>query len=678
MVLSLSGRVCRWSLAAALFGCQGTVGEPGQDLGSPRAAADPGTVTLHRLNRAEYNNTVRDLLGTEQRPADDFPPDDRGYGFDNIASVLVLSATHVEMYQAAAETLVDEALASGASEALQQFEAETVGGSAGGANGAAWNLSSNGEVAPPVTVEAAGEYRVVVRAWAQQAGPDPARMTLTVGGTMLDTFDVTGTEGAPGMYEATTTLAAGLHVVSAAFVNDFYDEASGADRNLLVDWIRVEGPIGAMPGESSARARIMICDPADSSEAACADEIFGAFARRAWRRPVTEAELDRLRGFLDVARSQSEGFEAGIRLGLIGILTAPQFVFRVETDADPAATEPHRVSDYELATRLSYFLWSSTPDDTLLDLAAAGQLQNDEVLVAQVDRMLDDPKSEALVQNFAGQWLHARNITDHAPDYMTYPDFDEELRASYRTEIDMFFREFLTDDIPVEEMLTADWTYVDSRLARHYGLPDPGTGFQRVTLPMERSAGILSKGGLLMVTSYSRRTSPVKRGQWVLSQLLCSEPPPPPPGVEALEELEVMGTLRQRLEAHRTNPVCFACHSQMDPIGFGLENFDGVGMFRTMEGESAIDSSGELPNGETFTGAAELGNILAGDDRFTTCVAEKLSTYAIGRGFEGRADEAWVDDVAQRGRAQGSSLRAFITAIVTSDPFRMRRGQGGS
>jgi hypothetical protein len=676
MVLSLSRRVSGWGLVLVLAGCNGEVGEPGQDLGSPRAAADPGTVTLHRLNRAEYNNSVRDLLGTAQRPADDFPIDDRGYGFDNIASVLVLSATHIEMYQAAAEALVDEALSS-VSSAAQQFEAETVGGSAGGASGDSWNLSSNGEIAPAVTIEAAGEYRVTVRAWAQQGGPDPARMTLTVAGVMVQTFDVTATSGSPGTYEATVTIAPGLQVVSAAFINDYYDAAAGQDRNLIVDWIRVEGPLG-VTDESSARARIMVCDPAVDGRDACADRIFSEFGRRAWRRPLTAAELGRLRGFLGVAESQGEDFEAGIRLGLIGILTAPHFVFRVETDPDPGSTEPHFVTDYELASRLSYFLWSSTPDDTLLDLAEAGQLHDEAVLLAQVDRMLADPRSDALVHNFAGQWLLARNISDHAPDYMIYPDFDEELRAAFRTEIDMFVREFLADDIPVDEMLTADWTFVDSRLARHYGLPDPGTGFQRVVLPTERSAGILSKGGLLMVTSYARRTSPVKRGQWVLSQLLCSEPPPPPPGVEGLEETMASGTLRQRLEQHRTNPVCYACHSQMDPIGFGLENFDGIGTFRTMDEGSTIDSSGELPNGETFSGAAELGGILATDERFTTCVAEKLYVYALGRGFESRADEAWIDDVARRGRAEGSSLRAFITAIVTSDPFRMRRGQGGS
>ena len=653
--------------------------EPGDDPVHTRRPpgdplADPGRVTLHRLNRVEYNNTVRDLLGTSQTPADDFPPDDRGYGFDNIADVLSISPLHLEMYQAAAESLIDEALGSASvAEGSQQLEAETVGGSVGSVSGTAWNLFSNGEVTASVELPADGSYRVSVRAWAQQAGPDLAQMSISLAGRTLATVDVAATSGAPEVYEATTDSTRGNQVVSVAFLNDYYDAAAGADRNLLVDWIRIEGPLGVTPETTSARARILVCEETTD---ACARQILDAFTLRAWRRPATAAEIDRLMAFTTLASAQGDDWEQGVRLALQAVLVSPHFLYRVEVDPDPASTEPHALTDFELASRLSYFLWSSMPDDELLGLAEAGMLQDADVLRAQAERMLMDPRAQALIDNFAGQWLFARKVDDHVPDYELYPTYDAELGVSMKRELELFFRDFLYGDVPVDEMLTADFTYVDARLAAHYGVTASGSDFTRVTLPPERRAGLLGKGAILMVTSHPTRTSPVKRGVWVLEQLLCAAPPPPPPGVEGLEEQELTaGTLRERLEMHRRDPTCASCHQLMDPIGLGLETFDGVGAYRTEDAGEMIDSSGTLPNGESFNGAVELSTILAEDPRFPRCVAKQMLTYALGRGMENAADDAWVDEITTQYTGDGAHLRALVLSIVTSEPFRMRRGE---
>ena len=668
-----------------LLGCDGgMISDPGLEPGDDPVhtrrppgdpLSDPGRVTLHRLNRVEYNNTVRDLLGTSQTPADDFPPDDRGYGFDNIADVLSTSPLHLEMYQAAAESLIDEALGSSSSvgEGSQQLEAETVGGSVGSVSGTAWNLFSNGEVTASVELPADGQYRVSVRAWGQQAGPDPAQMSISLGGRTLATVDVTATSDAPEVYEATTESTRGNQVVSVAFLNDYYDSAAGADRNLLVDWIRIEGPLGVMPGTTSTRARIMVCEEETD---ACARQILEAFTLRAWRRPASAAELDRLMSFTTLASAQGDSWEQGVRLSLQSVLVSPHFLYRVEIDPDPASTEPHPLTDFELASRLSYFLWSSMPDDELLGLAQAGMLQDADVLRAQAERMLMDPRAEALIDNFAGQWLFARKVDDHVPDYEVYPSYDAELGESMKRELELFFRDFLYEDIPVDEMLTADFTYVDARLAAHYGVTASGADFTRVTLPPERRAGLLGKGAILMVTSHATRTSPVKRGVWVLEQLLCAAPPPPPPGVEGLEDQELTaGTLRERMEMHRRDPVCASCHQLMDPIGLGLETFDGIGAYRTEDAGEPIDSSGTLPDGASFSGAVELSTILAEDPRFSRCVAKQMMTYALGRGMEHTADEAWIDEITRSYTAGGAHLRALILSIVESEPFRMRRGE---
>jgi hypothetical protein len=634
-------------------------------------------VTLHRLNRAEYNNTVRDLLGTSLRPADDFPADDRGYGYDNIADVLSVSPLHIEMYQAAAETLIEEALGSVAvPTGGAQIEAETATATTGAAAGTAWNLYSEGEVSATITLPASGDYRFSVRAWARQAGPDLAQMSINIDGTPLRTLDVPATSDAPATYDVEAMIGGGTHTLSVAFLNDYYVSATMEDRNLYVDWMRWDGPLGVMPSGGSARDRIMVCDPATTGHDECADDILRGFAYRAWRRPPTDAEVDRLREFVTLAEGQGDDFETGIRLALQATLLSPHFIYRVEIDPAPTSLEPHLLTDFELASRLSYFIWSSMPDDELLAAADAGLLRDPSEIEAQALRMLDDPKARALVDNFAGQGLFTRDVAEVAPDYMLFPTFDDELREAMRLETETFFQSFLEDDLPVTEMLTADWGFVNDRLAEHYGMTPPGsTTPTRVTLPADRR-GLLGQGSVLTVTSHAARTSIVKRGRWILEQLLCEPPPPPPPGVDTtIDTTGATGTLRERMEAHRANPTCAGCHSRMDPLGFALEHFDAVGAWRELDNGEPIDATGTLlPQGADFDGAVELSGALAEDPRFPACVTRQLYTYALGRGPE-LSDDPYLQRITEGFASDGYQLRALIVGIVTSDPFRMRHGE---
>lgn len=642
-------------------------------------ARDPGRKTLHRLNRAEYNNTLRDLLGTSQRPADDFPADDHGYGFDNIADVLSLSPLLLELYERAAEQVVEEVLHVPRTEPdVFQAEAEALSGSVGAAwREQGWNLWSNGSIGPSVEIAEAGRYRIAVRAFGQQAGDALAKMAINVNGLPAQIFDVAATQDNPEVYTVEVELEAGLTQIEAEFLNDYYDPDASQDRNLIVDWFEVVGPLDVEGGVNPLRERLVTCDPAQGE--ACAAEILGGLAPRAWRRPLEAGELERLLGLYRAAVAEGAGFDEALGWALRGVLVSPHFIYRVEVD--PGAGEaPRRLSDFELASRLSYFLWSSMPDDALFELASSGQLRDPEVLKAQVDRMLDDPRSQALVENFAGQWLYTRALVDVQPDYQYFPGFDESLRQAMRQETELFFGVFLREDLGVDELFSADFTFLNDRLAQHYGLPSPGSGeaMVRVQLGSEERRGLLTQGSVLTVTSYPTRTSPVKRGKWVLTQLLCSEPPPPPPGVEGLAtEVNPTATLRERLEQHRSNPECAVCHQIMDPVGFGMERYDGIGSYRDMDrGGFPIDATGELPGLGTFDGALELSDVIAGHEELPTCVTEQLMTYALGRGMQ-RSDQVWVEEVASGFASDGMRLRALIKRIVLSPPFQYRRGEEG-
>jgi hypothetical protein len=524
----------------AVIGAGGATGATGGAV----AATDPGRVTLHRLNRAEYDNTVRDLLGTSRAPAADFPIDDRGSGFDNLADVLTISPLHINLYYQAAETLVAELLAN-----------------------------------------------------------------------------------------------------------------------------------------QTQRTRVVTCDLA-SGGAGCAQTSLAAFARRAWRRPVTDAETTALMGIVDVAVGQGDSVEVGLALALRAVLLSPHFIFRVELDADPTSLTPHALGPYELASRLSYFLWSTMPDDGLFTAADQSALADPARLGTEVTRMLADDKAKALVENFAGQWLYLRALETAEPAPNLFPGFDDALADAMRAESELMFREVAFGGLPLTSLLTSDFTFLNDRLATHYGLTPPGsTTPARVPLTgnLERG-GLLSQGTFLTVTSHPNRTSPVKRGKWVLEELLCETVPPPDPNLDMSgAETDIAAGLSQRevLARHRADPACAGCHSLMDPIGLGLENYDAIGRYRTNDGMNAIDSAGTLPSGSSFTGPKELAALVAADPAFARCIVQKLYTYALGRtpdSTPGHLDTETVPALTTRLAAGGYSFSDLVLGIVTSPTFLNRRG----
>lgn len=650
------------ALACALAACGGDDG-----------AGDPGRVTLHRLNNVEYNNTVRDLLGTSLRPANDFPADDRGFGFDNVADVLRLSPLSLELYQAAAEALIADALATPIPSMTQQFE--IVGDPAvGNMNGTGWLFFSNGTASITAETPVAATYRIAVRAYGQQAGPDPARLSIEVPNQAPAILDVTATAAAPEVYQIEVPLPAGRAQVTVGFVNDYYEAATGADRNLWIDHVEVIGPLDGPVIDGGRRARILTCAALD--DRACQTAILDGFARRAWRRPVTAGELTGLLALVDLARDEGDTAENGLRLALQQVLVSPHFLFRVELDPDPRSREPHPLTGWELASRLSYFLWSSMPDDELFAAAAAGTLGEPDELRRQVERMLADPKASALVDNFAGQWLFIRAVGDQDPDYQLFPDYDQALEDAMRAETRRYFRAFLEERVPMDQFLTADFTYVNDRLARHYGLPAVGSDeLVRVSLTDTPRRGFLMQAGFLRVTSRPKRTSPVLRGKWILDNLLCTPPRPPPPGVEGLPDMGgAGGSVRDRLEAHVTNPVCASCHRVMDPLGFGLDNFDAIGAYRTMDNGFPIDATGQLADGTAFTDGRTMVEALAANPAVYRCMVEKLYTYTGRSPYRIEAIEA-IDALTHRFIDGGYLLPELIIDLATSPSFTSRRGE---
>jgi hypothetical protein len=453
---------------------------------------------------------------------------------------------------------------------------------------------------------------------------------------------------------------------------------------LVVDFIEVQGPLDVAPGVLPAsHRRIIPATPTRANRMAAARTVLGEFARRAYRRPVRKDEVDRLARYVALAEKEGESWERGIQLGVQAVLVSPHFLFRVEANADPKkAAGKNPLGSYEMASRLSYFLWSSMPDERLFALAAKNALQDPKVLAAEARRMLKDPKAKALADNFAGQWLQLRKLAVVAPDPGRFPNFNEPLRRAMRTETERFFRAVVDEDRSLLDFIDGKFTYLNETLAKHYNIGGvTGDNFRKVALAGDRRRGILTHASILTVTSNPTRTSPVKRGKWVLEQILGTPPPPPPPGVGELPDDEkgaLTGTLRQQMEKHRGNPACASCHARLDPIGFGLENFDAVGAWRDKEGEHAINASGTLAGGRSFTGPAELAAILkAQKDLFARSFSEKMLTYAIGRGVES-ADRCHVDEIAAAVKKQDYRFSSLITAVVQSDPFRLRRGDANA
>ena len=648
------------------------------------ALEDPGRVTMRRLNRAEYNNTIRDLVGLDLKLSESFPSDDVGYGFDNVGDVLSISPILMEKYLAAAEKVVQSAIATPESAAKPvRFEMEDLSGaqrfSVDTLNG--HMFASNGELGLEYHFPVSDEYTIRIQGAAQQAGDEPARMGLRIDGREVTAFDVKQRLREPGLFEFKTRVEAGKRKVAVAFLNDFYQQQgpNTRDRNLFVDWIEVQGKPGMRGAPSDSHARIFLgLETGAGNQRAAARKILAEFARRAYRRPVQKAEVDRLLRYVDLAKQKGDSFERGIQLGVQAILVSPHFLFKVEIDPEPNNPKSQRLlNDYELATRLSYFLWSSMPDETLFQLAAQGKLKNAQVLRAQAKRMLKDPKARALADNFGGQWLTLRNLSAFSPDPKMYPAWSETLRAAMRTETERYFEAIVREDRSILEFISSNFTFVNEPLAKHYGIPGvTGDEFQRVTLAGGRRGGVLTQASILAVTSNPTRTSPVKRGKWVLEQFLGTPPPPPPPGVgELKDEGEALkGTLRQRMEQHRKDPGCASCHSRMDPIGFGLENFDAIGAWRDKDGLEPVDASGTLPDGKSFNGPGELKKILLDKKQsFVRNLNEKLLTYAIGRGVES-TDKCNIDEMAKQVAAKGFRFSSLVDAVIMSDPFRKRRG----
>ena len=676
------------------------------------AAAHPNagrTETLHRLNRAEYENVIRDLLHIEGL---DFsvmlPTDDASYGFDNIAGILGMSPTHLERYMTAARNISRAAVGdvtmppSGETHMIppdlsQDDRLEHLPfGTRGGALlrryfpvDAEYVIRFQAHTGTGISEEEPNYIELTVdgeRVFFEEMAQKPVAHTGNASDVVASTD-----------WEVRTPINAGLREIAVTFVQTTSAQAEDFLRPYLrppgissfrltrmggysgpyVAQVSYTGPFNVTgAGDTPSRQRIFVCRPATpSEELPCARQILSTLTRRAYRRPVTEADLALLLGFYAAGRAQA-GFDQGIQLALERLLASPEFLFRIERDPqEVAANTAYRVSSLELASRLSFFLWSSIPDDELLEVASRGALQDPGVLEHQVRRMLADPRAEALVTNFAGQWLRLRNVPGTSPNTRLFMDFDETLRRAFRRETELFFGSIMREDRSVLDLLDADYTFVNERLARHYGIPNVyGSRFRRVTLTSENRRGLLGHGSILTVTSQANRTSPVVRGKFILDNLLGAPPPPPPPNVPLLEETQVNGTLRQRMEQHRSNPVCASCHKTIDPMGFPLENFDAVGAWRTEDAGAPVDAGGAMPDGGTFEGVAGLRTVLRGraSGLFVTILTDRLLTYALGRGveyYDAPALRAITGDAA-RDQYRFSSL---ILGIVNSVPFQMRQ-----
>ena len=646
---------------------------------------DPGRVTLRRLNRVEYNNTIHDLVGVNFQSAEDFPADDIGYGFDNIGDVLSLPPILFEKYLAVAERILGAAIVTEDPSKRRKKTFPALGLEATASVGTAGNgwLSVNreGEVFVPYRFPAEGEYILRVHAYGQQAGPEPVKMALRLEGEELKMFEVTAVEAKPQLCEVKTKVSAGTKRFAAAYLNNYTNpkdpDPKQRDRNLIVEYLEIEGPLNAKPQPwPETHQRIFLCRPTPETKTDCARQIISHFAQRAFRRPVKPEEVERLVKFVELAEKEGENFETGIKLALEAVLVSPPFLFRGELQPDPNnPSSVYPIDEYALASRLSYFLWSTMPDDELFAEAERGTLRKN--LEKQVRRMLRDPKAHALVENFAGQWLQLRSLKVVAPDLELFPEFDEELRAAMQRETELFIEHIVREDRPVLDFLDADYTFVNERLARHYGVAGvQGDEFRRISLKGTPRGGILTHGSILTITSNPTRTSPVKRGKWVLENFLGTVPPPPPPDVPELKETELTGTLRQRMEQHRENPTCASCHALMDPIGFGFENFDAIGAWRRLDGESPVDPTGTLVSGESFKGVNDLRTILVKRKReeFARCLAEKMLTYGLGRGV-GYYDKCALDQITKGLKKRDYKFSALVLEVAKSTPFQMRRGE---
>ena len=689
------------------------------------ADANPGRPPIHRLNRLEYTNAIRDLLALEIDGKAMLPADDSGYGFDNIADVLSVSPGLLERYLLAANKISrmavgDPSIVPGST--VYDVSDRTMGqddrmseelpfGSRGGA-AIRHYFPLDGEYSVKFTLQRSDlaatymirgldvENMVDVRLDRQRL-----KMVKIGGGGDKPTFGAVANyyaeEFAPDdKAEFRFTTTAGTHTVGVALNRDHWNmegvgmhrlsltsdafnqgvtSGTGSGRiDMTIRKLTIGGPFnGTVPKDSPSRRRVFVCTPVSAAdEAACATRILSGLARRAYRRPVTPAEVKDLVTFYQKGR-EGGTFDAGIQTAMTRLLVDVKFLFRLEADpAGVAKGASYRVSDIDLASRISFFLWSSIPDDELLRVAASGTLRQPAVLERQVRRMLADGRSSVMINSFFEQWLYLRNMASARPDPARFPTFDDNLRVAFQEETRLFLESQVREDRPVTELLTANYTFLNERLARHYGIPSvAGSHFRRVSLTGDTRAGLLGQGAILTVTSYNDRTSVVQRGKWIMDHLLGVPPPPPPPNVPPLDDTKIEGSLRQRMELHRKNPVCATCHAQIDPLGFALENFDAVGQFRALDGVTPVDPSGKLVDGTMFDGPSSFRKaLLTRGEAYRSTLTRNLLTYGMGRGVE-YYDMPAVRQVLRESKASGDRWSAMVLAIVKSKPFQMRRAE---
>jgi mono/diheme cytochrome c family protein len=680
------------------------------------ATPNPGSPGLQRLNRAEYKNAIRDLLALDIDVTSMLPPDTASFGFDNNADALTLSPALTERYLSAAAKISQAALTRPRGIPTPETFFEPTDRSVGTRVSDEMPFGTRGGIALHYLFPADGDYLIETRPKENGANdgfenfsPEVHQLDIAIDSVKVWSAGLGGPEWTGisrlgpqraelesktlDQMKVTVHVKAGEHLVQAYFAKktatiaeDLFDPSLRREPYRAVggmpklSYLRITGPLTgtAATGDTESRRRVLICSPTSATDETCAKRIISTLARRAYRRPVTDTEiavpLARYR-----AGAKQGGFESGVEMALRSILVSPKFVFRVESQPPGIAPNTaYRLSDIDLASRLSFFIWSSIPDETLLDLAAKGALHRPEVMQQQVRRMLADQKSQALVDNFAGQWLHIRNVQTHQPSPETLFHFDDNLRQALEQEMNLFFGSIVRENRPITDLLDANYTFLNERLARHYGIRGvQGERFQRVALPTDSvRSGLLGKGAILMSSSYPNRTSPVIRGKWILENVFGTPPPPPPPNVPALaEERDPRKVLpmREQMAAHRKNPVCAGCHSQMDQLGFALENFDAIGEWRDIyPSGTRVDASGQLPDGATFGGPVELRKLLREhSDQFLTTVTEKLLTYALSRGLE--ASDAPAVRAVKRGAATDNyRFASLIQQIVVSMPFTQR------
>ncbi len=688
------------------------------------ASPSPGRPAIHRLNRVEYTNAIRDLLALDIDSRSLLPTDDSGYGFDNNADMLSVTAATLDRYMSAAVKIGRLAIGDPRARPVNQTYSVSRFLKQSGRMSEDLSFGTYGGLAVDHYFPLDGEYQLTIRLIRDTIqgyiiGVDqPTQIEATLEGALLEHWTVGGevTEGgdyirgiaidednpahlrrhsyrqnADEKLQLRFAAKAGRRVVGVAFAETAPGISEGVSRPSGfrgfrtvpgVDTVAIAGPYNAtVPEDTPSRRKIFVCTPAGSpgsdDEAQCAEKILSTLARRAYRRPVTEADIQTLMRFYEDGRRKG-GFERGIQAAMERVLVAPEFLFRIErgpADASPGTV--FRLSDVELASRLSFFLWSSIPDEELLEVAELGRLKEPRVLAQQVRRMLADARATALVNNFAGQWLLVRNVRLAAPDPNLFPAFDDNLKDALTREMELFFESQFREDRSVLDLLRADYTYVNDRLADHYGIPNiQGSHFRRVVLTDPSRFGLLGKGSVLLVTSYAHRTSPVVRGKWILENLLGVPPPPPPPDVPDLKENDesTPTSLRERMEQHRASPVCASCHSQMDPLGFTLENFDAVGRWRDLDdGGNPVDASGVLLDGTTVDGPVEFRNALLDHrEEFVATLTEKLLTYALGRGTR-YSDMPAVRRIVRDAAQSEYRWSDLILGVANSTPFQMSK-----